>query len=278
MTAITTQTNSPPRSPWQQWLYDRYGSWALVTGATSGIGREIAIQLAAAGFNLIVVGRDRIVLAQMERELSTEHAIEVRPIACDLASSGAVAQLLADIGNLADVGLLVASAGFGAAGSFLDIPLKREVEMLEVNCRSLMELTWHCGRKFAQQGRGGMVLISSIVGFQGAPYAAHYAATKAYIQTLAEGLHVELAGLGIDVLACAPGPTHSKFAQRAGMEIGMALDPKEVARDTLRALGRQSVVLPGWISKLIIYGMLPLPRWFRVKMMGGVMKSIGNRE
>jgi short-subunit dehydrogenase len=119
-----------------------------------------------------------------------------------------------------------------------------------------------------------MVLISSILGIQGTPYSAHYGATKAYVQALAEGLSVELSPLGVDVLAAAPGPTNSGFASRAGMRMGMSLNPTDVARSTLAALGRRSTVLPGFLSKLIIYALAPLPRRARVRIMGRVMRGM----
>lgn len=101
--------------------------------------------------------------------------------------------------------------------------------------------------------------------FQGVPRAAHYAATKAYIQSLAEGLHVELAPLGVDVIASAPGPIHSGFAERANMQMGLALQPEEVAPGTLVALGRKMTVRPGWLSKFLETA-LTLPRALRVRM------------
>ena len=109
--------------------------------------------------------------------------------------------------------------------------------------------------------------MSSIVGFQGMPNAAHYAATKAYVQVPAEALYVELSPLGIDVLASAPGPTNSGFAARAGMRMGKVLSPAGVARPTLDALGRRSTVLPGFLSKLLTYSLIPLPRGVRVRIM-----------
>jgi short-subunit dehydrogenase len=111
-------------------------------------------------------------------------------------------------------------------------------------------------------------------GFQGMPNAAHYAATKAYVQALAEALYVELSPLGVDVLASAPGPTNSGFAARAGMRMGMALNPSDVAQSTLDALGRKSTVLPGFLSKLLTYALVPLPRWGRVRIMGRVMRGM----
>jgi short-subunit dehydrogenase len=109
------------------------------------------------------------------------------------------------------------------------------------------------------------------VGSRASPYAAHYAATKAYVQTLAEALHEELRAHGVDVLAAAPGPTRSGFAARADMVLGMALDPEVIAPLILAALGHQATILPGLLSKLLTYVLVPLPRWLRVRIMGKVM-------
>lgn len=257
----------------QKRLKSRYGPWAVVTGASSGIGREMALCLAESGLNLVLVARSQVVLVQMAKDLSDRNGIEVRLIIQDLAVEGSLEILAVQTQDL-EVGLLVAAAGFGTSGAFLNSQLAQEVEMLNVNCRSLLELTWQFSQRFAQQRRGGIILMSSIVGFQGTPFAAHYAATKAYVQTLAEALYVELAPLGVDVIASAPGPTNSGFADRAGMKIGKALSAAEVAQKTLQALGRKSTVLPGFLSKLLTYSLMPLPRWARVQIMGGVMKSM----
>ena len=133
-----------------------------------------------------------------------------------------------------------------------------------------MTQAFHFGRRFAERGRGGIVLLSSVVGFHGAPHFATYAATKAYVQSLAEALHVELAPHGIDVLALAPGPTKTGFAQRAGMQLDNAMSPEAVARATMKSLGSKSTVIPGFMSKLIAYGLAPAPRWARIRLLGYV--------
>lgn len=209
----------------------------------------------------------------MAKDLSDRYGIEVRLIIQDLAVEGNLEILTVQTQDL-EVGLLVAAAGFGTSGTFLNSQLEQEMEMLNVNCRSLLGLTWQFSQRFAQQRRGGIVLMSSIVGFQGAPFAAHYAATKAYVQSLAEALSVELAPIGVDVIASAPGPTNSGFGDRAGMKMGKALSAAEVAEETLKALGRKSTVLPGFLSKLITYSLSPLPRWVQVRIMGSVMNSM----
>lgn len=252
---------------------ERYGPWAVVTGASSGIGREIARRLAEAGLHLVLVARREDALEQLAAELRALHGVETRVLGADLARDAAAGTVEAATRDV-DVGLLVAAAGFGTSGPFLASTLEGEVEMLYVNCRAVMELSLLFGRRFAERGRGGLILMSSIVGFQGMPYAAHYAATKAYVQTLAEALRVEMAPHGVDVLASAPGPTHSGFAARAGMQMGVALTPADVARPTLDALGRRSTVLPGLLSKLLTYALVPLPRRARVRIMGRVMRGM----
>ncbi len=179
--------------------------------------------------------------------------------------------------NLA-VGLLVASAGYGTSGLFTESTVSEEVGMLRVNCEALLILTHHYGRQFVKQKRGGIVLMSSLVGFQGVPYAAHYAATKAYVQSLAEALSVELRPLGVDVLAAAPGPVVSGFGQRANMQMGTALTPAQIGVPILKALGRQSTVLPGFLTKFLVGSLRTVPRWAKVRIMEQVMAGMTKHQ
>jgi len=230
----------------------------------------MASMLAEAGLDLVLVARRREALEGLAAGLGARHGIEARVVAADLATEAGIRAVELAARDL-DVGLLVAAAGFGTSGAFLGSSLDAELEMLDVNCRAPLWMSLHFGRRFAARGRGGIVLMSSLVGFQGTPNAAHYAATKAYVQTLAEALHAELGPLGVDVLASAPGPTNSGFASRAGMQMGTALEPAEVAGGTLKALGRKATVLPGPLTKLLTYSLAPLPRRARVRIMGRVM-------
>ncbi len=251
-------------------LRARYGPWAVVTGASDGIGLAIARELASEGLDIVLVARRGDVLRDLAAELSQKHGTTALVVACDLATDTGISALRAASEPL-DVALLVASAGFGTAGRFVDGDLTTELAMIDVNCRAVAALTHYFGARFARQGRGGIVLLSSLVAFQGVPRAANYAATKAYVQSLAEGLGSELRPFGVDVLASAPGPIRSGFGARANMNMSMALTPDVVARQTLRALGRTSLVRPGWLSKLLELSLAMLPRWGRVKMMGLVM-------
>ncbi len=265
---------SRPRAvPYPEVWRERYGPWAVVTGASSGIGRATAEQLAQSGMHVVLVARNADALNELAARLRAQQHVEVRVIATDLARLDGVAAVELGTTDL-DVGLLVAAAGFGTSGPLVGAPLERELEMLDVNCRAVLMLTHHFGHRLKQRGRGGIVLFGSIVGFQGTPYAAHYAATKAYVQSLAEALHVELAPYGVHVLASAPGPTASGFAARSDMRMGATVSPDVVAGSTLAALGRQVTVHPGLLTKLLTYALALLPRGGRVRIIGMVMHGM----
>jgi uncharacterized protein len=251
----------------------RYGGWAVVTGASEGIGREFARLLAARGLNLILVARREPLLRSLAAELTSAHGIECLVLAADLSDAGAVQRVAEATADL-DVGLLVAAAGFGASGALIDAGLATESEMVAVNCTAVLASSWHFARRFAARGRGGIVLMSSLMAFHGVPRAANYAATKAYVQTLAEGLRVELAPFGVDVIASAPGPIETGFARRADLRMSGALAPDVVARVTLNALGRKTTVRPGGLSKLLGWSLAMLPRWGQVMMITQVMKGM----
>jgi short-subunit dehydrogenase len=254
-------------------LARRYGPWALVTGASDGIGEAFARQLAAQGLHLVLVARRETVLAALAHELQAAHGVACRVIALDLSDPDAV-QTMADATQDIDVGLLVASAGFGTSGPLLQSTLAVETGMVDLNCTALLASVWFFARRFAGRGRGGIVLMSSLLAFHGVPRAANYAATKAYVQTLAEGLRVELAPHGVDVIASAPGPIRTGFARRADLRMNGAMPPAVVARVTLAALGHRTTVRPGWMSKLLGWSLALLPRWGQVRVIAQVMRGM----
>ncbi|MCZ8252154.1 MAG: SDR family NAD(P)-dependent oxidoreductase [Hylemonella sp.] len=252
---------------------ERYGPWAVVTGASDGIGRAFARALAAAGLNLVLVARRAHELEALARELAAQHAIDCRVLAVDLADRDAMLQLQDATWEL-DVGLMVACAGFGSAGPLLEQEAATEAAMVDVNCRAVLQQCWHFGRRFAARGRGGVVLMSSLVAFHGTPWSANYAATKAYVQSLAEALAHEWQSQHIDVIACAPGPVASGFARRAGMQMARADRPQVVAERTLALLGRRHTVRPGTLSKVLGWSLATAPRGLRVAIMGRIMRGM----
>lgn len=184
-------------------LKTKYGDWAVITGASSGMGLELATQLAKAGFNLVINSRSLEKLQEVAKQLKANTNIEIKIIASDVSDSEGIDKIIQGTQGL-NIGLLVVSAGYGTSGNFIESSLHSEINMLKVNCEALLSLTHYYSQQFVQQKRGGIILMSSMVAFQGTPYAANYAATKAYVQTLAEALAVELKPSGVDVLAAAP--------------------------------------------------------------------------
>jgi uncharacterized protein len=258
-------------------FHRRYGPWALVTGASEGIGQAFAEHLAERGLNLVLVARRRPLLDALAARLNHAHGVECVVMPADLTDPAAIDDLVARTADV-DVGLVVAAAGYGTSGLLLDAPLDVETGMLALNCNSVLALAWHFGQRLAARGQGGMVFMSSLLAFRGAPRAANYAATKAYIQALAEGLRSEWAAHGVDVIASAPGPTRSGFERRANMQMAHAMPADVVARVTLQALGRRTTVRPGWLSKLLGWSLALLPRWAQVRIIGAVMKGMTGQQ
>lgn len=269
--------NAPIKTPVAGHFHRRYGPWAVVTGASDGIGREMAREIARKGVNVVLVARRAERLEALAVEIGQNHAAETRVIAADLADGAGVARVLDGLADL-DIGLLAACAGFGTSGPFLETDGAAELDMLDVNCRAVLALTKPLAARLAERRRGGIVLMSSIVAFQGVARSANYAATKAYVQVLAEGLREELRAFGVDVLASAPGPVETGFAERADMQLGNAENPKTVAVQTLKALGRRTTVRPGFLAKGLEAALSPLPRFARVKIMALVMGGMTKHQ
>lgn len=247
--------------------------WALVTGASDGIGRAFALELAATGYRCVLVARRAVQLQTLADQIGRDRCLV---LAEDLADPSAISRICEATADLR-IDLLIAAAGFGTSGPFLDGDARLELEMVDVNCRAVTALVHVFGRRMVARGHGGIVLFSSLVAFQGVPRSANYAATKAYIQTLAEGLRPELKPLGVDVLSVAPGPIASGFAARAGLTLGLSQKPEVVARQSLAALGEKTTVRPGWLSKLLIGALSTLPRsgrtWVMARIMAGMTRT-----
>ncbi|GAB2655819.1 SDR family NAD(P)-dependent oxidoreductase [Prescottella soli] len=235
-------------------LRARYGPYALVTGASAGIGAEFAAQLAAAGFDLVLVARRKERLSALADRLLAEHGTVCKIIELDLGSPGAVGELSRRTQAL-DIGLVVAAAGVLTAGRFLDNPLDAETALVELNLVVPLQLAHAYGRRFSAQGRGAVILIASTVAFAPAPGLANYAAAKAYIASFGQALNYELRHNGVDVLTLAPGPTRTEGVDTAEgidftqMPLPMAPAGAVVGK-ALRNLGRKPLVIPGRMNKI----------------------------
>jgi short-subunit dehydrogenase len=225
-------------------LKQRYGEWALVTGASAGIGVEFARAFARDGISLVLAARRGEKLASLADELTKQHGVEVRVVACDLATPEGVRECLAGVDGL-DLAILVNNAGVGYSGRFdLQSP-ERLSAMVQLNCAAPVALTAALLPKLRARGRGAVIFTGSVAGCQPLPLHALYAATKAFDNLLAEGLWGELRGSGVDVLVLEPGSTETEFQAAAGEIAHAGERPDKVVRVALRALGQQPSVVSG---------------------------------
>lgn len=258
----------------QSKLLQKYGSWAVLTGSSNGLGKEFAIQLAKLGFNLVLVARRKSLLKKLSSQLEKSYGNKCLPINLDLGHTDS-ANILDEMTGHLDVGLIISNAGFGTSGKFLEGKIDVEKNLIDLNCRSLMELSYIYGQKFAEKKRGGIILISSLLGFLGTSGSANYAASKAFVQSFGEGLYSEMKRHNVDVLTVAPGPIHTGFAERANMNFMLALKPENVAKDSINALGKKMTLLPGFLTKFLYFSLQPLLfRNLKIMMQSFVMKTM----
>jgi hypothetical protein len=226
-------------------LRDRYGDWALVTGASAGIGREFARALAREGLCLVLTARRADRLTELAAELEKQHAVRSRVVALDLEQPGSAERLAAAVSDL-EIGVLVNNAGFGSIGPFAAQDPARVRAMVELNCTAPAVLTRLLLPGMQARGRGAVIVVGSVAGMLPMPLHALYSATKAFDNFLGEALHAELEGSGVDVLALQPGSTETEFQQTAGERPHPGEAASEVVAKALAALGRQPSLVTGW--------------------------------
>ncbi|MGH3722606.1 MAG: SDR family NAD(P)-dependent oxidoreductase [Mycobacterium sp.] len=231
---------------------ERFGPWAVVTGASSGIGREFAHQLAAAHINVVLIARRLATLQNLGAELADRYSVEFRAVGADLTDAAMLERVAANTDDL-DVGLLVSNAGALLPGAFLDSNLGAQHEVLRINSAAHLSLTHHFGQRLAQRGRGGIVLVSALGASNGVPYLANTAATKAYIATLGAGLHAELGKHGVHVTVLLPGATRTPAMGQLGLDPAKTpgvLEPEQCAKEALLAVERNRAnCIPGRINR-----------------------------
>ena len=236
----------------------------VVTGASSGIGAEIARGLGRRGYSLLLVARRADRLAELADQLAREHSVQAEVLPLDLGESGSRARLTERIAQQTPAGL-VNSAGFGTNGLFQSLDPQRETEQVTVNALALMELTRAALPGMIARGSGAILNIGSIAGFQPLPDAAVYSATKAFVQTFSEAVHEGLHGTGVSCTALCPGPVPTDWWEVAGADqsgVGFAATSADVvAQAAITAMleGRRLVV-PGMAAKLAGLGGRFTPR------------------
>lgn len=254
---------------------DRYGPWAVVSGASEGLGRAFATELARRGINVVLVARKEAALQQTAAELSASHGVETAVVALDMGAPDAIERLAAVVGSR-EVGFVVANAAYVPIGMFADVAPADLDQAIAVNCRSTLQLARHFLPPMASRGRGGMVVMASMAGLQGTPMLATYAATKAFDLVLAEGLWEEFGRQGVDVIGSAAGAiADPNLAKVKTKRAPGTLSPEAVVSETFAALGKGPRVVPGRTNKAasVLMGRL-LPRRIAVRIMAKNTKDL----
>jgi short-subunit dehydrogenase len=250
---------------------DSARSATLITGASAGLGLELARLAAADRRDLVLVARRRDRLDALAAELRSKHGVAVDVVVADLGQPAAPQAVFTQVAAAGiEVDDLINNAGFGSLGPFVEAERGRQLEMIDVNVRALVELTHLFLPGMLARKRGRILNVASVAGFVPGPYMATYYATKAFVLSFTEALAAELRGSGVTVTASCPGPTATEFGDVAGsrgtnlFRRGVA-DAGEVARHAYRAmrLGRV-VAVPGLMNNLLVQGIRLGPRaWIR---------------
>lgn len=257
----------------------RYGSWAIVAGASEGLGAEYAKELAARGLNLILIARRDELLKPLAAKLSETYKVRIKPLVLDLCSPDAAEQIVQFAMDL-EIGLLVYNAAFSAVGPFLERSMNEHMREIHTNIHAPFKLVYLLGQRLLARGYGGIVLMSSLSAFQGSAYISTYAATKAFNIVLAESLWEEWRMNGVDVLVCVSGavktPNYiSSQPTKTGGLGDMTMTPDEVVSVALEALGKQPYVIPGRMNRVASFVMRHLlPRKIAIKFMGKTLREM----
>jgi short-subunit dehydrogenase len=255
-------------------------SYALITGASKGIGKSIAYELAERGFNLLLVARSADELAILSKELSAKYTIEVNFLAIDLSTNNA-SQKVTDwiISNNYTISILVNNAGYGIWGDFSQSALSDQLGMMQLNMNVIVELSHLLLPLLLKEKQAYILNISSTAAYQAVPTLGVYSATKAFVLSFTRALRFELAQTSVSVTCFSPGPVDTGFAARAGLNAlsKMAqkfnMQPKEVAKIAVKSLfDKKSEVIPGFTNLISVYANRILPKAFIEKTAAGIYK------
>jgi short-subunit dehydrogenase len=247
----------------------------LITGASSGIGLELARCFAADGCRLVLLARNTEALETLAKELRQVHKIEALVLTADLSLPETPAHIFKELqGRGVRVDVLVNNAGFGANGTFAGLPLQRQLEMIQVNITALTNLTGLFLPGMIERRRGGVLNVGSLAGFLPGPGMAIYYATKAYVLSFTEALAEELAGTGLAVTALCPGPTSTNFGNISHGKRARRLNTPRMSAATVARHGHRAfrkgklLAIPGWQYQFVAFLVRIMPRWGVRKMAG----------
>ena len=253
--------------------------YSLITGASSGIGECFARALAVQGKNVLLVARSSERLQSLAADLKATHRVLAEPLTMDLSEPGAGEQLAQRVVQRGfEVDLLINNAGFGARGKFWTLPLDKQSAMMRLQIEAMMELTFRLLPRMIDRGQGGIINVSSMTGFQPIPYAAAYAATKAFMNSFSMALREELRPYNLAVVTVCPGGTKTNFVNvgaRQGRHKfpGGLQSPEEVVEAALSQLRRGGgLVVPRFVNKASVFSQRFLPRGTVAKLLARMSK------
>jgi uncharacterized protein len=253
---------------------EKFGPWAIVTGASSGIGKEFARQLAASGFNIVLVARRLSTLEELGNRLDAEFGVQYRAVEVDLAEEHFLSTLEEATHDL-DIGLVVSNAGTWMLGDFVTMDARVLQRSLNLNVRAHLDVAHYFGQRLARRGRGGLLLTASTAGLQGIPFSAEYAAAKAYVLTLGEGLHKELQKVGVHVTVLLPGATDTPLLAASGFDLPAFLkpmSPEQCVAEGLAALSaNRATHIAGRMNRMLAALM---PRRLATRMYGSMSAQV----
>lgn len=253
---------------------NKYGNWALITGATSGIGAELTSQIAAKGINIVLVARKEKELTAVAASLTDRYGIEAKYISADLSTTEGV-ELVKQVRE--DIGLLVLAAGIEVNGTFGKTSIEMEMKLIQINVIATLQLTHHFSKVMVERKKGGILMIASLSGHMPNPYFSNYAGSKAYVLNLGASLYGELKPKGIDVAVLSPGLTTTPMVADNGVDWDKtpmkAMDPSEVAEIGLNGLGKRFLSVPGSRNKVMAAMAKHSPMEMQAKMNEKMMRK-----
>lgn len=260
----------------------RYGNWAVVTGATSGIGKAFCYSLASLDMNIIMIARRENILDEIKKDIEEKYKVEAKIVCADLSDKNEILKVVKTVEDY-QVGLLVSNAGIGKIGDFSSNTSELITRMIGVNCLSSALLINEISRQMINNKRGAVINISSVMAKLPLSYAALYSGTKAFNMAFGEALYSELKKYNVDILTVLPGSTKTNF-DGFGNKIGNSKQrtTEQVVETSLKALGKKAVVTDGLVNKLNIQLARLLPVKLRLAITGKyserLMEQIGSNN
>lgn len=259
-------------------LREKYGDWALITGASSGIGLEFARHLASEKINLFIAARRFDRLKAIALELSAKERVSIIPVKSDLTKENSITELINSVGDK-PIGILINNAGFGVNGNFSSNDPAAEADMVKLNCLAPVMLSHHFIPQMIERKKGAVIFLGSVLAFQPSPLMAVYSSTKAFNMLLGEALWWELKKYNVDVLSVNPGSTQTEFDRIAGDTYFIGTrQPQDVVRTAMKSLGKKPNCVDGIPNKMIAFFSRLLPRKLLVNISGNITSSLYRRR